>query len=199
MIIDQISRIITLAVVLNCLLIGTAFAGFSFGGGDLGKSGLDFNKGYDVNTVTTVSGKVASSPRTDEKEHVFVNVKSGGETISLSLGPKSYWESKGIPLHPNDDITAKGSKAQGKDGITYLLVQKLTNKTTGSQMGLRNDRGGPAWSGQNGGGMGGGGMGGGGMGGGGMGGGGMGGGGMGGGGMGGGGMGGGGMGGGMRH
>ena len=152
---DRFSFIIVLAIVVNCLLIGTAFAGFGFGGDDLGKSGLDFNKGYDVNTVTTVSGKVASSPRTDEKEHVFVNVKSGGETISLSLGPKSYWENKGIPLHPNDDITAKGSKAQGKDGITYLMVQKLTNKTTGSQMGLRNDRGGPAWSGRNAGGMGG--------------------------------------------
>ena len=190
---DRFSPIIMLTVVLNCLSISPAFAGFGFGGDDLGKSGLDFNKGYDVNTVTTVSGRVSSSLRTDEKEHVFVDVKAGGETISLSLGPKSFWGNKGIPLHPNDEITVKGSKAQGKDGKTYLMVQKLTNKTSGSQMAVRNSQGGPAWSGRNAGGMGGGGMGGGGMGGGGMGGGGMGGGGMGGGGMGGGGMGGGGM------
>jgi hypothetical protein len=146
---DRFFPIIILTVVLNWLLISTAFAGFGFGGDDLGKSGLDFNKGYDVNTVTTVSGRVSSPPRTDGKEHVFVDVKAGGETISLSLGPKSIWEGKEIPLHPNDDITAKGSKAQGKDGKTYLMVQKLTNKTTGSQMALRNDRGGPAWSGRN--------------------------------------------------
>ena len=144
---DRFSPIIMLAVVLNCLLISPAFAGFGFGGNDLGKSGLDFNKGYDVNTVTTVTGRVVSSPQTGEKEHVFVEVKAGGETISLNLGPKSFWENKAIPLHPNDDITAKGSKAEGKDGRTYLMVQKLTNKTTGSQMALRNDRGGPAWSG----------------------------------------------------
>ena len=161
---DRFSLIIMLAIVVNCQLIGTAFAGFGFGGDDLGKSGLDFNKGYDVNTVTTVSGRVVSSPRIDEKERVFVEVKAGGETISLSLGPKSFWENKGIPLNPNDEVTAKGSKAQGKDGISYLMVQQLTNKTTGSQMALRNNQGGPAWSGRNSGSMGGGGMGGGGMG-----------------------------------
>ena len=147
---DRFSPIVTMAIVLNCLLIGTAFAGFGFGGDDLGKSGLDFNKGYDVNTVMTVSGRVVSSPRTDEKEHVFVDIKAGDETISLSLGPKTFWEKKEIPLHPNDDIAAKGSKAQGKDGRTYLMVQKLTNRITGAQTVVRNERGGPAWSGRNG-------------------------------------------------
>ena len=152
----RFSTIIVLAVVLNCLLINSSFAGFGFGGDDLGKSGLDFNKGYDVNTVATVSGRVSSSPRIDEKEHVFVEVKVSGETISLSLGPKSFWENKGIQLHTNDEVTAKGSKAQGKDGKTYLMVQSITNKTTGSQMALRNNQGGTAWSGRNTGGMGGG-------------------------------------------
>jgi hypothetical protein len=145
----RFSSIIVWAVVLNFLLFGTAFAGFGFGGNDLGKSGLDFNKGYDVNTVTTVSGRVVSSPRTDEKEHVFVEVKAGGEIISLSLGRKSFWEKKEIPLRPNDDITAKGSKAQGKDGKTYLMVQKLTNRTTGGQSEVRNERGGTVGSGRN--------------------------------------------------
>ena len=43
--------------------------------------------------------------------------------------------------------------AQGKDGKTYLMVQKLSNRTTGSRVALRNDSGGPVWSGQNGNGM----------------------------------------------
>jgi hypothetical protein len=154
----RFSSIIAWAFLLNFLLFDTAFAGFGFGGDDLGKSGLDFSKGYDVNTVKTVTGRVVSSPHAGEKEHVFVDVKSGGEIISLSLGPKSFWEEKEIPLRPNDDISAKGSKAQGKDGKTYLMVQKLTNKTTGSQVALRDDRGGPDWSGRNAGGMPGGGM-----------------------------------------
>ena len=46
-------------------------------------------------------------------------------------------------------MTAKGSKAQGKDGKSYLLVQKLTNKTAASQVVLRNERGGPPWMGKN--------------------------------------------------
>ncbi|QEM68066.1 DNA-binding protein [Geobacter sp. FeAm09] len=145
--------VVTLAIVLNGLLTGPAFAGFGFGSDAAGKSGLDFARGYDVNTVTTVTGRVVSSPQAGEKEHIFVDVKAGGEIISLNLGPKSFWEKKEIPLHPNDDITAKGSKAQGKDGKTYLMVQKLTNKTTGSQTALRNDQGRAAWSGWNSGGM----------------------------------------------
>jgi hypothetical protein len=147
------SSIVTLTVVLNCLLSAPVFAGFGFGSSDVGKSGLDFSKGYDANTVTTVSGRVASSPQSGEKEHIFVDVKAGSETISLNLGPKSFWEKKEIPLHPNDEIVVKGSKAQGKDGKTYLMVQKLTNKTTGSQVALRNEQGGAAWSGWNTGGM----------------------------------------------
>ena len=143
------SLIIILAILMNCLLISTAIAGFGFGGDDMGKSGLDFNKGYDANTVATVSGRVMSPQRTGDKEHAFVEIKAGAETISLNLGPKSFWEGKAFPLKFNDDITAKGSMAQGKDGKTYLMVQKLSNRTTGSQMTLRNDSGTPAWSGKN--------------------------------------------------
>ncbi|WP_298437036.1 DNA-binding protein [Geobacter sp.] len=142
---DRFSPIITLAVVLNCLVIGTAWAGFGFGGDDPGKSGLDFNKGYDVNTVTTVSGRVVSSPRIDEGEHVFVEVKTDGEIVSLSLGPKSFWEKQQISLRPNDDVTAKGSKAQGRDGKIYLMVQNLTNRTTGAHAVIRNERGRSGW------------------------------------------------------
>jgi len=140
---------ITLSVVSQCLVTGTAFAGFGFGD-DLGRSGLDFNKGYDVNTVTTVAGQVVSPPWLNEKEHVFVDVKSGREIISLSLGPQSAWEKKEIPLHPHDDVIAKGSRAQGKDGKNYLMVQKLINSTTGAQMKVRNEHGGPFWSGRTG-------------------------------------------------
>ena len=148
---SRFSLILILIIAMNCPPAGTAFAGFGFGGEEPGKSGLDFAKGYDVNTVTTISGRVLSPPRVGEKEQVFVEVKSGAETVNLSLGPKSYWDSKEIPLRPNDEVSAKGSKAQGKDGKTYLMVQKLTNRTTGGQTVMRNEHGGPGWSGNAGG------------------------------------------------
>ncbi|MSM39416.1 MAG: DNA-binding protein [Geobacter sp.] len=142
----RFSPIIPLAVFLNCLFAATAFAGFGFGSDDVGKSGLDFNRGYDINTVTTVSGRVVSAPRTNGNEHVFVEVRTDGEIISLSLGPKYSWVKKEFPLHPNDEIAARGSKAQGEDGKSYLMVQKLTNLTTGARMVVRNERGEPGWS-----------------------------------------------------
>lgn len=145
----RFSSIMTLVIVLNCLLVGPALAGFGFGGNDEGKSGLDFNKGYDVNTVTTVSGHVASPPRSGEKGYIFVEIKAGAEAVNLSLGPGSFWNEKEFPLHQNDEIIAKGSKAQGKDGKTYLMVQKLTNRTTGAQTVVRNELGVSAWSGRN--------------------------------------------------
>jgi len=136
------------AILLNCLLFGTAFAGF-FGSDDKGKSGLDFNGGYDINTVTTMSGRVISLPHSTGKENVIVEIKSGTETLNISVGPGSFWEKKGITINMNDDISVKGSKAQGHDGKTYVLSQKIMNKTTGAQVDLRNDKGEPSWSGVN--------------------------------------------------
>ena len=148
MTISRFSSVMVVEIILNCLLNSAAFAGFGFGGNE-GKSGLDFNNGYDVNTVMNVSGRVTSATRAVQNEHVFVEIKANGEIINLNIGPKSSWDKKEIPLHLNDEITAKGSRAQGKDGKTYLLVQKLTNRTNGASIVVRNERGEPAWSGQN--------------------------------------------------
>lgn len=146
---SRFSLIIVSVVFLHCLSTGSAFAAFGFGRDDAGTSGLDFNKGYDANTVVTVSGRVTSLPHAGEQDHLIVEVSAGGEIVNITLGPKSFWEKKNLSLHLNDDISAKGSKAQGKDGKTYLMAQKLTNKTTGAQTLLRSDRGAPAWSGAN--------------------------------------------------
>jgi hypothetical protein len=132
---------------LNFILLGTAFAGF-FSSDDKVKSGLDLISGYDVNTVIKISGNVTSSPHQIEKEHVVVEIRSGTDSLTVCLGPNAYWESKGIPVSLNDELIVKGSKAQGQDGKTYLMAQKLTNKTTGAQVELRNEKGSPVWSGR---------------------------------------------------
>jgi hypothetical protein len=138
------------ALMLNLLLSGAAFALFGFGGSDTGKSGLDFTKGYDVNTVTTLSGRATTAPQTGEKGEVFVEIGNRDGKFSLYLGPGSFWEKNGIPISPNDDLSAKGSIAQGKDGKVYLLTQKLSNRSTGAKLELRDDKGAPAWSGRHG-------------------------------------------------
>lgn len=145
------SRRFILAVVLsaaaNGFLTGPAQAFFGFGSDGTEKIGLDLNRGYDVNTVTTVSGQVVSLPHKVGNEQVITEIRSGNEIVSLSVGPSGYWDKNGIPLRTNDEVSAKGSKAQGKDGKTYVLTQKLSNRTTGKQIVLRNDKGEPAWTG----------------------------------------------------
>lgn len=136
------------AILLNCLLIGTSCAGFWFGSDDGGKSGLDFNRGYDVNTVIAVTGRVVSLPQAGEQGQMVVEVRAGSETVAVTLGPKSFWEKKEFALRLDDEVIAKGSKAQGKDGRHYLLTQRLTNKTTSAQIDLRNDKGVPGWLGR---------------------------------------------------
>jgi hypothetical protein len=133
-------------ISLNCALTGTVFAGF-WGSDNQGKSGVDFNRGYDINTVSTISGRVISLPHPGEKENVIVEIKRGNETLNVSVGPGSYWEKKGISINVNDDLSVKGSRAQGLDGKSYVLAQKLVNRTTGAQLDLRNENGEPAWSG----------------------------------------------------
>lgn len=139
--------VIILAKLLNCLLAGTVFAGF-WGSDNKGKSGLDFTSGYDINTVSTMSGRVTSLPLPGENENVIVEIKSGNEILNVSLGPGSYWEKKGVAISLNDDLSVKGSKAQGHDGKSYVLPRKIVNRTTGAQVDLRNDKGEPMWSGR---------------------------------------------------
>lgn len=149
MTVNRLSSILALVLALNGLLPGAASAGFfGFGSDEKGKSGLDFNRGYDINTVTTLSGRVVSSPHPGDREQYLIEVKSGSELVNVSVGPGSFWEKKGIPVRINDEISAKGSKAQGEDGKTYLLTQRLVNRTTGSQLELRGERGEPVWSGR---------------------------------------------------
>ena len=88
--------IITVAFVLNCLLVSVAFAGFGFGGDDVGDSGLDFSKGYDINTVRTISGRVVSPVRTGEQEQNIVEIRSGTEISHSQPRPKIVLGEKGF-------------------------------------------------------------------------------------------------------
>lgn len=144
----RFSLICISAILLNCLLLGAAFAGF-FGSDDNGKSGLDFTSGYDINTVSTMSGHAVSLPHAGEKENLIVEITSGHQTLHISVGPASYWEKKGIVIGLNDELSVKGSKAQGKDGKSYVLAQRVVNRTTGAQVDLRSEKGEPAWLGRN--------------------------------------------------
>ncbi len=113
------------------------------------KSGLDLEHGYDRNTVVTLNGKVTSIDTAPESGPVIAIIQHGKETTTLVLGPKEYWQSNGLKLQPDDNVTVRGSKAQGRDGKNYLIVASIVTPANGTEVTLRNDAGRPAWSGGN--------------------------------------------------
>jgi hypothetical protein len=139
--------------VLFCLLLpAPATAGWWFGAaGPWERSGLDLQQGYDLNTVISIEGTVTGLDLEGTQGPALAKVQTASETLSLVLGPKDYWQENGMPLQIGDTLSARGSKAQGKDGQIYLMVQNLKNtKTTGNNLTeLRNDTGRPRWSGSN--------------------------------------------------
>jgi hypothetical protein len=137
---------ITLAVLLTVLPASSAEAFWGFGSdGDRGKSGLDLVQGYDRNTVVTLEGRVAVTPD-PAADPVTVEMIVGSERITVVLGPRWYLQHDDLNWKAGDTISVRGSKAQGKDGLTYLLAESVTGPE-GSQMVLRNETGRPGWSG----------------------------------------------------
>ena len=140
-------RIFSLVLLLILLAPPGSHAFLGFGGDrDQDKSGLDLKQGYDVNTVVTLTGQVRALPQVTAQKNVLIEVKCADETVYLAVGPDKFWEKGKLALKLNDVLTVKGSRAQGKDGRQYLLVQKLTNLSSGAQLELRDPQGAGLWS-----------------------------------------------------
>lgn len=134
---------IVLALFLSLPVTSHAFWGSS---GDR-QSGLNLETGYDANTVTTMNGTVVSLQGGDDRRNAQFELESNGVRVVVLLGPQGYWAENGIPLKAGDNVSVRGSKAQGKGGIVYLLAQKISDSTQNSTISLRNESGRPAWAG----------------------------------------------------
>ena len=144
-----IQRFYTLiaAAVLLLILGGTADAFWGFGdsrGAD--KSGLDLETGYDRNTVVKISGPVAVPPRPLAGGMIAFDLNLPGEQIVVVLGPAWYLQDDNLDWKVGDQVTVRGSLAQGKDGRTYLLSERISIPG-GSTIELRGENGSPSWSG----------------------------------------------------
>jgi len=142
-------RTIIAIVIFAAMIAGGHREALAFWGSNSGKSasGLDVAGGYDVNTVTTVSGTVITPPaRIDQSEHVQMTIATQQGTITALLGPWSYWERQGFSIDRDQEINITGSRAQGKDGTLYLFAQRVDNITNGTTITLRSESGSPMWS-----------------------------------------------------
>lgn len=111
------------------------------------QSGLNLETGYDANTVTTMTGHIVSVQAGDERRNAQLELESSGIFAIVVLGPHRYWAEHGIALKAGDNITVRGSKAQGTDGVVYILAQKITDTSQSAAVTLRNESGRPAWAG----------------------------------------------------
>jgi hypothetical protein len=111
-------------------------------------SGLDVTAGFDVNTITTVTGTVVTPPeRKGQEQHTVMTVAAAQGTVTAVLGPWSYWEKQTITIAKDQTLAVTGSLAQGKDGALYIFAQRLENRSTGETVTLRSESGKPFWSG----------------------------------------------------
>jgi uncharacterized membrane protein YgcG len=110
-------------------------------------SGLNVAAGFDVNTITTISGTVLTPPaRQVKEEHTTMTVASSQGTVTAVLGPWWYWEKQSVSFTINQELAMTGSLAQGTDGALYLFVQHLENRSNGESILLRSESGVPVWS-----------------------------------------------------
>jgi hypothetical protein len=134
------------AVMVVVLLQSPAEAFWGFGSGrEREGSGLDLEQGYDRNTVVTVSGRVAVVPAA-ATDPATVELTAGTERLIVVLGPRWYLQDDDLSWQVGDPLTVRGSRAQGRDGRSYLLAQWIST-VGGGQLVLRSETGRPGWSG----------------------------------------------------
>ena len=134
-----------LTLVLLLPLPALAFWGGSSGGPP---SGLNLTSGYDINTVTTVTGHILSIQLGDDRPNVQLELKDNGVTLIICIGPQHFWTEKGFPFNQGDEVVVRGSKAQGDDGTIYILAQKISDTTQNVTTILREESGRPVWAGR---------------------------------------------------
>jgi len=108
---------------------------------------LNLESGYDVNTVTTVAGRILSVQAGADRHNLQLEIEGGGARMIICLGPQRYWIEQGMTLKEGDKVEVRGSKAQGQDGAIYVLAQKITEIGQGGVVVLRDESGHPNWAG----------------------------------------------------
>jgi len=108
---------------------------------------LNFESGYDVNTVTTVTGRILSVQTGADRNNLQLEIEGGGVRMIICLGPQRYWVEQGMSIKEGDKVEVRGSKAQGQDGVIYILAQKITEISQGGEVVLRDESGHPNWAG----------------------------------------------------
>lgn len=133
-------------ITLSLFVVSNASAFLGFGDSSKkNKSGLDLVQGYDRNTVVKITGTVAVEPQLVFNDLITFELDNSGERIVVVLGPQWYFSDDKLEYKVGDNVTVRGSIAQGKDGRTYLISQQITTPE-GKTIILREETGKPLWT-----------------------------------------------------
>lgn len=134
-----------LGLILQFLIVCDANAFLGFGDGSKrDKSGLDLVQGYDRNTVVKISGSVAVPPQTIINDILSLELDISGEHVIVILGPQWFFSDDKLDYKVGDNLTVRGSLAQGRDGRIYLISQQIITQE-GKTITLREETGRPLW------------------------------------------------------
>jgi hypothetical protein len=139
----------TIIIFILALMTSGEHEAAAFWGSDSSSSdsGLDVSSGFDINTITTITGTVVTPPgRKGQEQHTELSLDTPRGTMTVVLGPWAYWEKQTITIAKNQELVITGSLAQGKDGLLYVFAQCLENKSNGETVVLRSESGKPLWS-----------------------------------------------------
>lgn len=140
-------RLIFLFVVAILPIWNHEASAFWGSGAEQSASGLDVAGGFDVNTITTLTGRVITPPeRKGTEQHTEMSVATTQGGVTVVLGPWWYWEKQTISITKNQELVITGSLALGKDGERYVFAQRLENRSNGETVTFRSESGIPLWS-----------------------------------------------------
>jgi hypothetical protein len=110
----------------------------------LEESGIHYPRGFDLNTVGEVHGKVTHFSR-PEKGPVRFQLTVDRDSYTVLTSPSWYWKNNQFKLPEGTEIFVRGSKSFGKDGRLYIVAQEIRIPSSGQNLLFRGKDGRPLW------------------------------------------------------
>jgi len=106
--------------------------------------GSPVTPGYDRASVVEISGTVLEVDSA-QRGGSTLRIESVGETLTVTLGPGWFFFQQQADFRIADKLMVRGSKMKTREGKTYLVAARITNKRTEKVLELRDENGRPLW------------------------------------------------------
>lgn len=140
------ARIFALLGLVSCMVVLT-MGGLTWAAERdkiIEESGIRYPDGFDLNTVGEVEGKASGFYRAEKGPSSFY-LATRKDVYTVIVSPVWYWDDLGAKINDGEDVRVVGSKALGKDGKLYIIVQEMKVLTSGQTLVFRGKDGSALW------------------------------------------------------